>query len=145
MADRGGLMKSYSYGFEWKSKIEVLGFPLIHVTFGRDPKTGKVLVSKGIIAIGQIGIGVITLAQAGVGLWFGLGQVMAGWFAIGQAAAGQTVICQVGVGEYVLSQMGYGAHVISMKAADPVAKEYFLRLWHSIEPVIKLIFPTLGK
>ena len=57
------------WGFEWRSKTEVLGWTLVHISFGRNKKTGKLMVSKGIIAIGQFGIGIITIAQVGVGLF----------------------------------------------------------------------------
>lgn len=82
-------MSGWRYlGFEWKSKQEVFGWPLIHVTIGFDKKTGRLAVSRGIIAIGQFGIGVITIAQFGVGILFGLGQFMAGSIAVGQFAIG---------------------------------------------------------
>lgn len=126
-------MKKGFQGFEWKSKMEVLGFPLIHITVGRSPQTGKPLVSRGVIAIGQVGIGLITFAQVGVGLLFGLGQVMGGWFVIAQIAAGKTAICQVGVAEYLLAQVGVGTHIVTTKVVDPVAQEYFLRLWDSAQ------------
>lgn len=125
-------MSAGRMGFEWKSSAQILGLPLIHITFGRDPKTGKPLVSRGIIAIGQIGVGLITIAQVGVGILFGLGQLMAGYFEIAQIAVGHVIICQVGLGKYVLAQVGFGTHVCSMKACDPVAREYFLKLWQEI-------------
>ena len=60
-------------GYEWKSDIDVFGWPLIHIAAGRDSKTGKLKVAKGIIAIGQFGIGLFTFAQVGIGLFFGFG------------------------------------------------------------------------
>lgn len=80
-------------GYEWKSKTTVMGYPLVHVAFGRDEK-GKLRVAKGVVAIGQFGIGAITIAQFGIGFVFGIGQFMLaplalGQFAIGLAAAGQ--------------------------------------------------------
>lgn len=75
-------------GFEWKSKSNIAGIPLVHVAFGWDLQKGTLRIAKGIIAIGQIGIGVITIAQFGFGLLFALGQFVAGSYAIGQFAAG---------------------------------------------------------
>lgn len=92
----------YHNGFEWKSKTEILGFPLVHVTVGRNPKTGAVLVSKGIIAIGQVAIGT-----------------------------------------YVFAQMGWGEHVCCMRYCDPLAKEYFLNIWHLVKHVIAFIAPKI--
>jgi hypothetical protein len=119
-------------GYEWRSKTQIMGWPLVHIAAGRNKETGKLMVAKGIIAIGQFGIGVITIAQFGIGALFGLGQFMAGIFSIAQFAIGMTVIAQFGLGQHVLAQMGYGGHVWSPKIKDPVAMEYFKSLWSSI-------------
>jgi hypothetical protein len=89
---RGGLPISspawWWLGWEWKSRSNIGGIPLVHVAFGWDLQKGTPRVARGIIAIGQFGIGVITIAQFGIGLLFALGQFAAGSFAIGQFAAG---------------------------------------------------------
>ena len=82
------ITRRFLRGFEWKSKTEILGWPLIHIAIGRNKETGKLMVAKGIIAIGQFGIGIITIAQFGIGLLFGLGQFACGTFSIGQFALG---------------------------------------------------------
>ena len=81
-----GLVPVLRWGFEWRSKAELFGWPLIHIAIGWSKKTGKLMVAKGIIAIGQFGIGLITVAQFGVGLLFGLGQFVTGVLAIGHFA-----------------------------------------------------------
>lgn len=129
------------HGFEWKSNIEMMGLPLIHVAFGRDKNTGKLLVAKGIIAIGQYGIGLITIAQFGIGLLFGFGQFVGGiiaigqfslgiYFGAGQFATGLTAIGQFAFGKYVLAQAGYGEYVWSVKSKSSEAIEYFTNLWN---------------
>ena len=126
-------------GYEWRTKVEFLGLPLVHIAFGRDKKTGKLLVAKGIIAIGQFAIGVIAIAQFGIGLLFGLGQFMASTIAIGQFAAGilfglgqfatgATAIGQFALGKYCLAQFGIGEYVWSTKIKDPFAIDYFRSL-----------------
>ena len=128
-------------GFEWKSKTEVWGLPLIHVAIGRDKQTGKLLVAKGIIAIGQFGIGLITIAQFGIGLLFGLGQFVFGivtigqfafglYFGLGQFATGITAIGQFAFGNYVRAQIGYGKYLWTSLVKDSRAIEYFSNLWH---------------
>ena len=134
-------------GFEWKSKTEVFGWPLIHIAVGRNKKTGKLLIAKGIIAIGQFGIGLITIAQFGIGLLFGFGQFVGGilaigqfalgiYFGLGQFATGITAIGQFAFGKYVRAQLGYGEYVWSTKIKDPRAVEYFNNLWHSVKSLI---------
>jgi len=126
----------WQFGFEWKSKITICGLPLAHIAFGRDAKSGKLLVAKGIIAIGQFGIGVITIAQFGVGILLGIGQFAAGivaiaqcavgiYFGLGQLAVGMTVIGQCAIGKYVLAQIGYGTYVYSSMQANAEALNYF--------------------
>ncbi|NQU08236.1 MAG: hypothetical protein HQ583_06715 [Candidatus Abyssubacteria bacterium] len=129
----------YWRGYEWKSQARILGWPLVHVAWGRDRETGRLLVAKGIIAIGQFGVGLITIAQFGIGFLFAFGQFTGGWLAIGQFAlgvyfglgqfaTGMTAIGQFAFGEYVLAQMGYGKYVWSTKIRDPEAIEYFRSL-----------------
>jgi hypothetical protein len=104
-------------GFEWQSRVTVLGMPLVHVAFGRDA-AGRARIARGVVAIGQVafgflavaqfglgvltvaqfGLGVLTVAQFGVGLVFGLGQFILAWAAVAQFA-----VCFVGEGGFLVS------------------------------------------
>jgi uncharacterized membrane protein YvbJ len=55
------------WGFEYKSRLSLLGLPLVHISFKYRPNRVPV-VAKGIIAIGQFACGVITISQFGVGI-----------------------------------------------------------------------------
>jgi len=125
------------WGIEWRSKLEIMGFPLIHVAIGR--KNGKLLVAKGIIAIGQFAIGLITLAQFGVGFLFGFGQFIFGftaiaqfaigvYFGLGQIATGYIAIGQFAFGFYALGQIAIGKYIWMPDKCDPEAREFFLNL-----------------
>jgi len=142
--DIESLVKSLRWGYEWKSKVKIMGLPLIHIAIGRNKETGRLMVAKGIIAIGQFGIGLITIAQLGIGLLFGLGQLVFGVFAIGQFAGGLifglgqfafglTAIGQIAFGNYVRASIGYGNHVWSSKIKDPQAIGYFTNLFFSLK------------
>ena len=131
-------------GYEWKSRMQFFGLPLVHVAFGRDKETGKLLVAKGIIAIGQFAIGFITIAQFGIGFLFGFGQFVGGAlaigqfalgisFGIGQFATGTAAIGQFALGKYVLAWLGYGKYVWSSHAKDPEAVQYFTNLWNILK------------
>ena len=100
-----------SYGFEWKSSRTFLGYPLVHIAFGRD-RRGKLRVAKGIIAIGQFGIGLISVAQFGVGLLFGFGQFVAGLTVLAQFAGGLLV----GVGQFATGYVAFGQVVLAITA-----------------------------
>jgi hypothetical protein len=143
---RGGRAKR-AWGFEWRTKAEILGWPLIHVAIGRDPQTLRLRVARGIIAVGQFGVGLITIAQLGVGLLFGLGQCVGGYVAIGQAAfglhlavgqvaIGMTAIGQFALGRYVLAQIGFGRHVWSTSGRDPEAVRHFTALWSTLKGLL---------
>ena len=131
---------------EFRSHQQWFGWPLIHVTRGICPETGRRKTARGIVALGRIAIGVISvgqvaagvfaLGQVGVGLLLGLGQfsmgmvcigqaALAGLFGLGQFATGIVAIGQFGFGEYVLAQFGVGSHVIDMGGADPQAVDFF--------------------
>ena len=125
-------------GFEWKSRLTVYGWPLVHIAYGREAG-GKIRVAKGVIAIGQFGIGLFTIAQIGVGFLFGFGQVMVGLtavaqvavtvlFGIGQFASGVVAVGQLVLAFYGLGQVGLAAHLWSMGAKDPEAARFFTAL-----------------
>ena len=99
-----------SFGFEWKSKQEFLGWPLVHVTIGFNKKTGRLAVSRGIIAIGQFGRGIITIAQFGYGV-----------FGIGQFILGAVTISQFGIGIASLAQFCFALVAIAQMAIVVVA------------------------
>ncbi len=133
-------------GYEWRSPMEIMGFPFIHIAFGRDQQ-GRRRVAKGVIAIGQFGIGLITFAQVGVGVLFGFGQVMFGLtavaqvaitalFAVGQIAVGYAAIGQIAVGVYGLAQFGVAEYLWSAEQRDPAAVEFFQNLWEQIRALV---------
>ena len=77
---------------EFRSKEEINGWPLVHINFGTNPETGRPLVAKGVVAIGNIAFGVVSIGAAAVGVvtlaGFGLGVVSLGGIAIGLVALG---------------------------------------------------------
>ena len=83
-------------GFEFRSKEEINGWPLIHINFGFSPETGRPLVAKGVVAIGNIAVGVVSIGAAAFGVvtlaGFGLGIVSLGGFAIGIVAIGAVAL-----------------------------------------------------
>jgi hypothetical protein len=130
------------WGFDWKSQRTWHGWPLVHVSIGRDAQ-GRLRVAKGIIAIGQFGIGLITVAQFGVGLLFGFGQFIFGLTAlaqfaaavlagVGQFATGYVAIGQIVVGYYGLAQAGFAAHLWCSSSSDPAAVAFFQELKQSV-------------
>ncbi len=135
---------------EYASHATAAGIPLVHITWGKCPETGRRIPAvgviamgrraTGVIAIGQMAVGLVAIGQLALGVLFGLGQASTGVLAIGQAAlavavgvgqfvySGHVAVAQMGVGHYVLAQFGYGEHVIDVRGVDAAAKEFFLKL-----------------
>jgi hypothetical protein len=109
---------------EFTSRSSFVGWPLLHISRGRSPETGKIAPARGIIAIGQKAVGVLAIGQAAfgfiavgqlsLGLLIGVGQAATGILAIGQAAAGVVAVGQFGVGIVGLSQSGGGFFLHSL-------------------------------
>lgn len=114
----------FRVGYEYRSPISILGWPLIHIALGMNLKTGLPLVAKGIIAIGNFAVGVVavggfalggfTIAGIGGGLFVFAG-IAAGLAAAGGIAVG--LILAVG-GIAVSLQYGIGALALAPQKID---------------------------
>ena len=96
------------YGFEYKSNTQLLGMPLIHISF-KYRSNRMPVPARGIIAIGQFGAGVICIAQFGIGLLC-LSQFTLAGLAVAQFAIAYQLIAQIGI--YV--DKGIGQIVVSV-------------------------------
>ena len=133
---------------EYRSRLEFLGLPLVHVRYGGSPSTvakgwiayGPVAIAPlvacggvavGGIAMGAMSVGLITTAGIGIGLFsfsglavggVVMGGLAAGWIAFGGAAWGWLAAYggQAWAGVY-----GMGHHVIAPHANDAVARAFF--------------------
>jgi len=134
-------------GREYRSQMEVLGLPLVHIATGINLETGRVRVAKGVIAIGNIAFGLLAFGGIAVGilplggLAFGpvaLGGLAVGvfsfggcavglLFAVGGAAIGYVAIGGGAVGYYALGAGAAGVHVIDQHHCDPMAQDFFVR------------------
>jgi hypothetical protein len=80
------------WGYEYRSETEVLGWPLIHVAGGINPKTGLPRIARGIIAVGNFAIGLIAIGGIAVGgitiAGIGFGLIVLAGISIGFIAFG---------------------------------------------------------
>lgn len=134
---------------EFKSHATLFGWPMLHITWGRNPETMQRVTARGIIAIGrfavggiaigQVSMGLIAIGHVGIGCLIGLGQAATGVFALGQLAigailgvgqltCGNVAIGQLAFGKYVLAQFGLGEHVWDMRGRDVIAAQFFHNL-----------------
>ena len=94
--------------FEYRSKEEINGWPLVHINIGTNPETGRPLVAKGVVAIGNIAFGIVSIGAAAFGIVtlgvFGLGVVSLASMAIGIVALGAVALgYEFALGAVVLS------------------------------------------
>lgn len=109
-------VRVYGYGFyEYKSKINICGIPLLHIKRGYGFQ-----VAKGIIAIGNIAIGVISIGGLAVGALtiggIGLGLLVFGGMALGGIAIGGFSIGiltfgGMALGMYSIGGLAYGSRI----------------------------------
>jgi hypothetical protein len=114
--------------------------PLVHITSGVNPETGRRLWAKGVIAvgrkaigvvaIGQVAMGIIAIGQLSLAIIFGLGQLsIAGLFSAGQAAVSPIAIGQLAIGYYSMGQVVVGQYALSVERRDYEAMWFFQTLW----------------
>lgn len=75
------------WDFDYQSRRRVFGWPLLHVTRGVDPATGRRRVARGVIAVGDRACGVVAFGGIATGV-FAFGAVGIGVFAFGGFALG---------------------------------------------------------
>ena len=92
-------------GREWQSETRLFGVPLVHIAFGRDSNR-KLLVAKGIIAIGQYAYGGLCISQFGVGFLcisqFSIAALSLAQFTIAGLAIAQFGIFIDGIAQFAL-------------------------------------------
>ncbi len=86
-------------GWEYKSKWTLFGLPVVHIAVKADEDTGRPVVAKGIIAIGNVAVGV-----------FALGGVALGGLAVGGVSFGALAVAGIGIGVASVGGMALGAY-----------------------------------
>ena len=90
------------WGYEYKSKTQLFGLPLVHISLKYRPNLIPV-PAKGIISIGQFGVGIINISQFGVG-FLSISQFTIAMYALAQFGIAYSLIAQIGL--YI--HKGYG-------------------------------------
>lgn len=110
------------WGYEYKSKAEVFGLPLIHIAGGIDRGTGLPRVAKGIIAIGNFAIGLIAIGGIALGgltiAGIGLGIVVLAGIAFGVFAFGGIAVGVLSAAGVIAISIGYAFGVLAISIND---------------------------
>ena len=118
------------WNYEYRSKTQVLGMPLVHIAQGIDPKTGLPRVARGFIAIGNIAIGVIAVGGFAFGILalggIALGALVFAGVALGIISfGGMAISLYLSVGgmaislRYAIGGLGIAPSVIDATRTDP--------------------------
>ena len=133
-------------GYEYRSEQEIFGWPLIHITRGYDPQTGKRFVSKGLIAIGDISIGLVAIGGLALGAvaigGMGIGLIAIGGFAAGLIAFGGLAFglsAAIGAAAfsfmYAVGVMAHAQYVISLFRVDWEIFDHLRQFWSGIQSI----------
>jgi len=97
-------------GYEWKSRLRWMGYPLVHIAFGHDDQ-GQSRTARGIVAIGQRAVGGVAIGIVAGG-FVSLGVVSVGVFSIGVVSVGALFACGVNaIGALALGVVAVGYKV----------------------------------
>lgn len=136
-------------GREWKSNGRVFGYPVVHVAWGYDARTGKKLVARGVIAVGDVAIGglaiggvaigvlslggfalgVTSFGGAAIGLQLAIGGAAAGGFAFGGAVAGIAAIGGAAIGLVAMGGAAAGYVAVGGGTAGKFTLSTATRQW----------------
>jgi len=95
---------------EYRSRRTVAGWPLVHIVFGPDPRTGRRVVARGVIAVGERAVGVVALGAVACG-GLAVGPAAIGIVAFGAVAAGLVLAAGAGaVGGIALGVLALGLY-----------------------------------
>jgi hypothetical protein len=153
--------------YEFKSKINIFGVPLLHIKVNRYGRLGRrPCVAKGIIAIGTTSIGVISIGAipigiislggvalgivsiggGAIGLLLAVGGASIGSLAIGGVAIGFGAIGGCAIGKIAVGGYAKGTVAIGSKAVG----KYYMNTNHigddnreAIKNLIKMAYPNL--
>lgn len=150
--------------YEYKSKFNILGLPLLHIKINKH--IGKPCVAKGIIAIGTVSIGIfsigavpigiITIGSAAIGvISFGglaiglllavggvsIGSLAIGGLAVGFGAIGGCALGKIAIGGYAKGTVAIGANTVGKYCMN--IHHLGLETKEAVHQLIKTAYPNL--
>ncbi|HEY1080650.1 MAG TPA: serine/threonine-protein kinase [Prosthecobacter sp.] len=108
--------------YEYRSKASLAGWPLLHISFGKDPQTGRMRRARGVVAIGGHATGLVALGLVAFGgvAWgvCSVGLLAMGVLCAGLATAGVVSFALVAAyGVLALAPLALGVNPMGYLAA----------------------------
>ncbi|MGE0755903.1 MAG: serine/threonine-protein kinase [Pirellulaceae bacterium] len=153
-----------TYDYEYRSRAEIFGIPLLHIAYGMDPVTHRRRVAKGVVAIGDIAIGwlafggvaagvmaiggcafgLLTFGGCSIGLLLALGGAAVGFgFSAGGCAIGSVATGGCAVGIFAAGGGAFGVHALGGNSRDPTAQEFFTQYLHLKLAAVAFLVPLV--
>jgi len=133
-------------GYEYKSKREIRGIPLIHINLGRGMRKAIGIIAIGNISMGLISFGLLSAGFLSIGLLsFGLlafgslavGGVAAGGFAGGYLAMGGIAAGYLALGGVAIGQFAVGGVSLAQNIAIGGVAEGYIAIGDSVKGTIE--------
>src|SRR5207302_6335486 len=103
-------------GYEYRSKSQLFGLPMVHIVHGVDPRTGKTRIARGIFAFGGRARGIFAFGGEAIGV-VAFGGFAGGGIALGGCGSG---LCSLS-GLALALVFGYGGIVMAPVALGGMA------------------------
>lgn len=114
------------FEFEYKSKREVCGLPLVHINCGWK-RTAKGIFALGLKAKGVVSVGLFSMGFLSLGV-VSLGALSIGAFSLGLLALGSIAVGLIAAGAVAVGILALGALAIGMVADGAAAIGHFLAI-----------------
>lgn len=124
--NQSGLRFNAAFHYEYRSKREWFGLPLVHINFGWEPQRAKGIVAigntatgvlalggfaAGLLALGGFPVGLVSLGGFALGLLLAVGGIAIGPFAAGGLALGIFAAGGLALGIYALGGCAFAAKI----------------------------------
>lgn len=114
------ISRARSTGLEYRSRAEVNGVPVVHVSFAgfdhvRQPRVARGLFAAGDVAIGVVAVGGIAIAP------LSFGGIAVGLLALGGVAAGVVAVAGVAMGLVAVGAVAVGVTAVGELTAGAAA------------------------
>jgi hypothetical protein len=126
-------------GFEYRSKLAIGGWPLVHVCLGFDAATRRPKIARGVIAVGNVAVGGLAIGGAAFGLFtlagasFGLLSAIGGFaigigLALGGFAVGGVAVGGLAIGWlHAIGGLAIAPSIIDGRHCDEATREFLGR------------------
>ena len=120
------ISRARSTGLEYRSRAEVNGVPVVHVSFAgfdhvRQPRVARGLFAVGDVAIGLVAVGGIALAP------LSFGGIAIGLLALGGVAAGVVAMAGVAIGLVAVGAVAVGVTAVGELTVSAAAAPWLRR------------------